>query len=138
MESTRLQSTDRGSNSVGDHVNHTPTNLTAVQLLKCLLCNVETSRGGVNGGDLNRQARHRVSDIPAPTAIRRVPHNIERTANEREVGNVTERRESSRKTVRPVRACDIVERTSLVVKRSITRGTQGRWRVRLRVVIVWL
>ena len=102
------------------------------------MCDVETTRGGVDGGNLNRHARRRVGDVPAPAAIRRVPRNVESAADEREVGDVAERRESRRKAVRPVRACDTVERASLVVERSIIRGAQGRWRVGLRIVIVGL
>jgi len=38
--------------------------------------------------------RRRVSDVPAPTAIRRVPHDIESTVNEGEGVNVADLRES--------------------------------------------
>ena len=137
-ESRYLQSTDRGSNFVGDHVNHALTNLTPVQLLKRLLCNIEATRGGVDGGNLNRHSRSRVRDVPAPAAIRRVALNVESAANEREVRDIAEGRESRRKTVGPVRACNAVERASLVVERSVVRGTQGKRCVRLRVFIVGL
>jgi len=100
------------------------------------LCNVETTRGSVDGSHLNRHPRRRVRDVPAPAAIRRVPYNVESAANERKVRDVAEGRESRRKTVRPVRACDAVERASLIVERSVVCGAQGRRRVGFWVVIV--
>jgi len=133
-----IHNPQRGSNFVADHVNHALTNLTPIQLLKRLLCNVESTSGGVDGSDLNRHSHHRVCDVQALATIRRVPYNVESATNEKDVRDVAERRESRCKTVRPVRACNAVERASLVVERSVVCGAQGRQRVGLWVVIVGL
>src|SRR6266851_6276478 len=89
-----LQSTDRGRNFSGVHIKHALPYVTTVQLHERLLCDVETSPGSVNGRDVNRHPRRRVCDVPARAAIGRIPDDIESAANERERGNVAERRES--------------------------------------------
>ena len=112
--------------------------LTTIQLLRRLLCNVESNTGGIHGSNLNQHTRRRVRDVPAPAAIRRVPHYVKSTPNEEKVRDVAESRESRSQTVGPVRACDIVERASPVVESSVVCGAQQRWCVGLRVFIVGL
>jgi len=119
--------TDRGRNFVGNHVNHALTNLTTVQLLKRLLCNVESTTGGVDGSNLNRHPRRRVRDVPAPAAIRRVPNDVESAADEREGGNVAELWEFRGKTVCLIGAWNIVEEPKklLYVPSEVTRKRMG-------------
>jgi len=117
-----LQSTVRGCNFGGGHVNRTLPNLTAVQRFERRRCHVETMPGSVDGGHIDRCSVRRVSDAPAPAAVRRVPRDIESTADVRVVGNLVERREPGDEAVGPVRARDAVERAGGVVEEGVERG----------------
>lgn len=123
-----LQATDRRRHLGSDHVNNTLPNLTPIQLHEGLLSEVETSAGGVDGGDIDPRARSGVSHVPAPAAIGRVPDDVKGASDERERGDAAERRESVDEAVRPVRARYAIERAARVVERVIVRGAQGRWR----------
>ena len=120
------QSANRRRHFAGDHVDDTLPNFTAVQPHESLLRDVEPDPSGVDGGKVDRHTRRRVGQAPAPAAVRRVPHDVERTANERERRDITERREARDQTVRPIRARDAVQRAVLVVVCSVECGSQGR------------
>jgi hypothetical protein len=125
------QSANRRRHFAGDHVDDTLPNFTTVQPHESLLRDVEPDPSGVDGGKVNRHTRRRIGQAPAPAAVRRVPHDVERTANERERRNITERREARDQTVRPIRARDAVQRAVLIVVCSVERGSQGRrWCIR--------
>ena len=125
------QAANRRRHFAGDHVNDALPNFTAVQPHESLLRDVEPNPGRVDGGKVDRHTRRRVSQGPAPAAVRRVPHDVERTADEREGRNIAERREARDQTVRPIRARDAVQRAFLVVVCSVERGSQGRrWCIR--------
>ena len=105
-----------------DDINHVYVCIILGQFLERLLCEVETNIGSVDGGHLNRHARRRVRNVPARTAIRRVPLDVESAANEWEGRNVAERREFRCETEFPIGACDAVHRAFTVVERGIERG----------------
>jgi hypothetical protein len=88
----------------GNDIQRTLSYLPTVQRYESLFCDVESS-GAVDGGHNYPRARHRVGQSPAPAAVRRVPHNAGRAADEREGGEITERvefGESRFEAVRPV------------------------------------
>ena len=123
-----LQSADGRRYFAGDHVQNALPNLTAVQLHESLLSDVEPSPSGVDSGNVDRHARRRVSQAPASATVRRVPHDVERTADEGERRNIAESRKPRDQTVRAVRARDAIQRAILVVECSVECGSQGRRR----------
>ena len=94
------------------------------------LCRVETNSGSVNSSIWDRHARGRVSDVPAPATIGRVPDDIESAADEREGGKVAERWELRGKTVCPIGACDVVGRAREVVICVVGSDAQAHGRRR--------
>jgi len=98
------------------------SDLTTVQSFERRRSHVETSARSVDRGHINRRPVRRVSDAPAPAAVRRVPRDIESTTDVRVVGNIAERRELGDEAVVPVRARDAVERAGGVVERGVERG----------------
>jgi len=97
-----LQSTDGRSHFAGDHVQDALPDLTTVQLHESLLRDVESGTGGVHSDDIDRHPRRRIGQTPAPAAVGRVPDHVERAADEGELGDIAERRETRGETVRPV------------------------------------
>jgi len=81
--------------------------------------------GGVDGSHDDCRAVLRVSDSPTPAAIGRVPRHVESTADVRVGGKLIERRVFGGEAVGPIRACDVVERASGVVKGGVVRGAEG-------------
>jgi hypothetical protein len=120
------QTTNRRRNLVRHHVNSTPTTLTTSQLVEGHLRDIETRASSVNSGDVDRHAIRLVGQRPARTAVRRVPRDVERAADERERGKIAERREARRKTIRTIRARDAVESARLVVEGDVVGGAQRR------------
>jgi hypothetical protein len=125
------QTTNRRRNLVRHHVNSTQTTLTTSQLVEGHLRDIETRASSVNSGDVDRHAIRLVGQRPARTAVRRVPRDVERAADERERGKIAERREARRKTIRTIRARDAVERARLVVEGDVVGGAQRRRRGRV-------
>ena len=127
-----LQSTNRRRNLGGDHVHSALSNLSTVQLHESLLGEVETRTGSVNRNELDRRARDGVGQVPAGAAVGRVPDDVERAADGGEGRDVAERGEARRKSVRAVRARDVVHRASLIVVRRVEGGAESRRRRRRR------
>jgi hypothetical protein len=125
------QTTNRRRNLVRHHVNSTQTTLTTSQLVEGHLRDIETRASSVNSGDVDRHAIRLVGQRPARTAVRRVPRDVERAADERERGEIAERREARRETVRAIRARDAVERARLIVESNVVGGAQRRRRGRV-------
>lgn len=128
MKLKPLQSTDRGGNFGGSHLNHARVYIAIVQLREHLPREVEANPGGVDGDNMHRRAQRRVGDVPARAAIGRIPLDVERAADERERRNRAKRREPRCKAVGPVRACDAVHGAGAVVERGVVRGAKGRGR----------
>jgi len=81
--------------------------------------------GRVDRGHIDHPAVRRVSDVPAPAAVRRVPRDVVSAADVRVAGERVERRVFGGEAVVPVRARDVVERVGGVVERAVERGAQG-------------
>ena len=133
IEGYKLQSTNRRRYFCGDHFYNALSYLAAVQMHEGFLCDVKARAGGVDSSDVDGHPRCRVSQAPAPTAVRRVPHDVEGAADERERRNIAKRCEPPGQAVRAIRARNVVERAILIVVCSVEGHFQsGRGRRRLR------
>jgi len=73
-----------------------------VQRNESMLSDVETTSGGVDGGDMNPSARLRVGQFPALAAVGGTPFGVECAAKIWEVGEIVELRVCTGETVWPV------------------------------------
>ena len=132
-EGYMLQSTNRRRYFCGDHVYNALSYLAAVQMHEGFLCDVKARAGGVDGSNVDGHARRRIGQAPAPTAVGRVPHDVEGTADERERRNVAKRCKPPGQAVRAIRARNVVERAVLIVVSGVEGHFQsGRGRRRHR------
>jgi len=119
----QLHSTIPGVNFGGDHVDRGL--FTTVQNVERRRSQVETMAGSVDRGHIDIRAVLRVSDFPAPAAVRRVPRDVPSAANVGVSRDRAERRVFGGEAVVPARARDVADRVSGVVKRAVERGAWG-------------
>ena len=98
---------------------------TTVQSVERRRSQVKTMAGSVDRGHIDRRAVRRVRDLPASAAIRRVPRDIPSATNVGVARDRAERRVFGGEAVGPVRARDVADRVSGVVKRAVERGAWG-------------
>jgi len=125
-EVAHLQTTAEKWGLVGNHIDGALIRVSTSQHLESLFRDVEARTGGVDSGDVDRLARLRVSHAPARAAIGRVPRDVKGAADERERGQVAERREPRGEPIGAVGACDTIHRAPTVVERGVERRAQGR------------
>jgi hypothetical protein len=132
-----LQPTNRRRYFISDHIHSALSNLSTIQLHESLLSDIKSQSRSVDSNEIDRRARSSVGQIPARSAVRRVPDDVEGAAEERERRDVAERGETRRQPVRAVRARYAVHRAGLVVVGRVERRAEG-WRCCGRRWLRWL